>query len=240
MKDKVVLITGASGGVGTALANDFYLEMCKLALHYNKNSEKADEMKQHFNCITVQADIGNSFEVYNMISKVVSHYGRIDILINNAGIHDDNLIWKMTDEQWNRVIATNLTGPFLAMKNVIPYMRKQQFGRIINISSVVGQIGVAGTSNYAASKAGLMGLTRAVAKEMVLNNVTVNALSLGYFNTGLFKKLSEPVQQQVVGGIPMARTGNMEELTSMVLFLCSEDASYITGQNIHLNGGLYM
>jgi len=245
MKNKVVLVTGATGGLGEYIAIKFASVGAKVVVHYNTKMSKAESMVRKFRALgsdsmDVYADISYPPDVELMINTVINKYGKIDILINCAGIYIDGISWKLHVDDWNKVISVNLTGSFLTIKHVLPHMRDQEFGRIVNISSIVGQIGVAGTSNYAASKAGLFGLTKSVAKEVAKKNITVNALSLGYFDAGMFVKLHEKVQNRVISQIPIGRAGKMDELLHTLLFLCSDDCSYLTGQVIHLNGGLYM
>ena len=175
-----------------------------------------------------------------MVNKTLEEFGRIDILINNAGFYRDSTVWKMSEEVWDEVIDINLKGTFNCTNSVINHMRKQEFGRIISISSVVGQIGVFGTSNYSAAKAGLFGFSKAVAKEVANKNITVNVLTLGYFDIGMLRRLSESTQETILKQIPMKRFGKLEEVNATALFIASEGASYLTGQVIHLNGGYYM
>lgn len=245
MTNKVILITGATGGIGKAIATMFANQGASVIVHYHTRILEARRMVNKFNeqgscSMSVCADISSSTEVESMIKFLYDMHGRIDILINCAGIHSDSMSWKMKYEGWGKVIDVNLSGPFYTINNVLPIMRQNGFGRIVNISSIVGQIGLIGACNYAASKAGLAGLTKTIAKEVIKNNITVNVLELGYFNTGMFDKMPKDIQKKIIETIPMARAGTMTELTHTVRFLCSEKSSYLTGQVIHLNGGLYM
>lgn len=243
--NKVVLVTGSSRGIGKAIALAFGKKDFKVIVNYLTNNISASEVvnqikKMGANSMQIWGDVSDSNSVDNMIQRTVEEFGRIDVLINNAGIHDDNVLWNMSDEAWNRVVSVNLTGTFNCMRAAIKYMRKQNYGRIVNISSVVGQVGISGTSNYSASKSGIFGLTKTVAREVARKEITVNVLALGYFNSGMFNRLSKPIQEQIIQQIPMKRIGTMQEVVDTVLFLCSKSAGYITGQIIHLNGGYYM
>jgi len=175
-----------------------------------------------------------------MVKKTKKRFGTVDILVNNAGVHQDSVIWKMDKNIWEEVMSTNLTGVFLCTKHVVPVMKEKGWGRIVNISSVVGQIGMFGASNYAASKSGIFGFTKAAAKEVANKNITVNCVALGYIEAGMNLRLSEEIRQKVLQEIPMKRFGKMEEVTGPVVFLCTDEAAYITGQIIHINGGYYM
>jgi 3-oxoacyl-[acyl-carrier protein] reductase len=185
-------------------------------------------------------DVSNEDNVKEMVNNAIERFGTIDILINNAGIFKDAITWKMEKSAWDEVISTNLTGAFLCAKHVLPIMRARGWGRIVNISSIVGQVGVPGTCNYAAAKSGLFGLTKTIARECANKNITVNCVALGYFESGMNLRLPEEIRNNILNQIPMKRFGKPEEAASLVLFLCTEEAGYITGQIIHVNGGLYM
>jgi len=246
IKNKVILITGGTKGIGKWIAEAFSLQDATLVLNYHSDDTAASLTKAEILHLAkakvdlAKADITNEEEVMKMIEEVIAKYGKIDILINNAGIFSDAVSWKMPKEIWDSVINTNLTGAFLCTKHVLPYMREASFGRIINITSVVGQTGVFGASNYAASKAGLIGYTKAVAKEVATKNITVNCVSLGYFETGMNLRLSDELRESIKKTIPMQRFGEKAEVTEVVIFLCSVSAGYITGQVINVNGGVYM
>lgn len=244
-ENKVVLVTGSSRGIGKSIALAFGKNNFNVVVNFKKNIDMATKVvkeitKSGGSAFYYCADITKPEEVNRMIDRIILAHGRIDVLINNAGIHDDNVIWNMSDYVWDRVLNVNLTGAFYCMRTAIKHMREQGYGRIINISSVVGQVGIAGTSNYSSSKAGLFGLTKAVAKEVARSCITVNALTLGYFDSGMFNRLSKEIQADIISRIPMGRVGTVKEVTDTILFLCSESAGYITGQTIHLNGGYYM
>ncbi|MBC8262798.1 MAG: 3-oxoacyl-ACP reductase FabG [Anaerolineales bacterium] len=245
MQGKVAIITGASGGIGQVLAAELGEAGASIVVHYLTNEEAASRLVSKIRedggkAMKSRADVTNSSEVESMVHRALDTFGRIDILVNNAGINRDAISWKMDERAWSQVLGVNLTGAFLCAKTVLPAMRRQQWGRIINISSVVAQIGVPGAAAYAASKAGLIGLTKTLAREVVRNNITVNCLALGYFSAGLMLTLAPELQETILSHIPMRRLGQPEEVAHTVRFLCDERASYITGQVLSINGGLYM
>jgi 3-oxoacyl-[acyl-carrier protein] reductase len=236
-----IIITGASGGIGKEIARALAIsKQGNLVLTYLKDKTSVERLSEGLNVsnLILQVDVTSEESVAKMVSRVFNTFGHIDVLINNAGISSNNMVWKFSVDEWNNIINTNLTGPFICMKHVIPHMRAREYGRIINITSVVGQIGIAGTAAYAASKAGLVGLTKTVAKEVANKNILVNAISLGYFDTGLINTLSDTTQKEILNSIPLGRFGNINDIGRTVSFLCNTD--YITGQVINLNGGLYM
>jgi len=244
-KNKVVIITGSSRGIGKSLALAFGKEGAKVVVNYVNSKELANEVVKSIKdmgseSFSIKADVRKSDEVKNMVGETLEKFGKIDILINNAGFYRDSTVWKMSEEIWDEVIDINLKGTFNCTNSVINHMREQKYGRIISISSVVGQIGVFGTSNYSAAKAGLFGFSKAVAKEVANKNITVNVLTLGYFDVGMLRRLSENTQETILKQIPMGRFGKLEEVNEVTLFIASEGASYLTGQVIHLNGGYYM
>jgi len=246
LKSKVCVVTGSSRGVGKGIATAFAREGAKIVINYRSQGNTAgktyDELINKY-CADVElvkADVSKEEEVVQMIKKTKERFGTVDILVNNAGVYRDSVSWKMDKNIWDDVMATNLTGVFLCTKHVLPIMRERNWGRIINISSVVGQIGTFGASNYAASKSGIFGFTKAIAKEVANKNVTVNCVALGYIETGMNTRLPEEIRQKALQEIPMKRFGRIEEVASLVVFLCSEEAAYITGQVIHVNGGYYM
>lgn len=234
--EKVILITGASGGMGGAIASFFSNENVKLALHYNSSAITINENERiaHF-----KADLTSESDVKSMIVDVLERFGRIDVLINNAGISESSISWKAELEDWNKTMAINLTAPFLMSKEVLPGMRSNKFGRIINISSVVAQTGFVGTSAYAASKAGLIGLTKTMSKEVISSGVTVNAVALGYFNVGMISDVPSDLKEQVIESIPAKRLGDPETLCKTIQWLMDDASAYVTGQTINLNGGMF-
>ena len=242
---RVALVTGATGGLGQHFVTALASEGAAVVVHYKSKQQKAQDMVHRLhsveaNAIAVRADVGVEKDVQQMVKETIESFGRIDILINNAGISRNAISWKMSSTMWHEVLKVNLTGVFYCAKAVLPYMRKAEWGRIINMTSVVAQVGVPGTAAYAASKAGIIGLTKTVAREVITRGITVNCLALGYFREGMFLTLSEDTQQAIVSQIPMGRLGEPSEVVSAIKFLCSEEAGYITGQVINLNGGLYM
>lgn len=244
-KNKTVLITGASRGIGKALALAFAKEGADLALTYNTNKKEMDSVEkeiQKMGCKTlvVQADIKDIKQVENTIAKVKERFGRLDILVNNAAVYKDSVVWKMEKEIWDEIIETDLSSVFYCTKYAVPLMREQNFGRIITISSVVGQTGGFGVSNYAAAKAGIFGFTKTVSREVANKNITVNSVVLGYIETGMLLRLPKEVQDKILEQIPMRRWGKTDEAAATVLFIASEGAGYITGQEINVNGGYYM
>jgi len=244
-KGKVAVVTGGSRGIGRALVLAYAKEGAAVIVNYVRNREKAQEVAAQVEqfgsqSLAVQADVTREDQVRALTSRALKTFGKIDILVNNAGHYEDAAVWKMEEAAWDRVLDVNLKGTFLCTKAVAPTMRERNYGRILNISSVVGQIGIFGTSNYTAAKAGVLGFTKTVAKELVSKGITVNALALGYFDTGMFRALPPEVQEKIVAEIPVGRPGTMDEVTEPALFLTSDGASYITGQVLHLNGGYYM
>jgi 3-oxoacyl-[acyl-carrier protein] reductase len=246
LKDKVCVVTGSSRGIGKGIATAFAKEGAKILINYRSQEEAAKETaneiiaKYHADVEIVKADVSKEEEVVEMVEKAKERFGTIDILVNNAGVFKDSVIWKMDKSFWDEVISTNLTGVFLCTKHVIPMMREKGWGRIVNISSVVGQIGTFGASNYAASKSSIFGFTKAVAKEVANKNITANCIALGYIEAGMNTRLPEEIRQKILQDIPMKRFGRVEEVAGSVVFLCTEEAAYITGQVIHINGGYYM
>ena len=236
MEQKVILITGASGGMGSALAELFSNENVLLALQFNTNAIKIPESDSiaHF-----QANLTNESEVEKLVSQVISKFGRIDVLINNAGISKSSMSWKTDLETWRETMAINLDAPFFLSKHVIPGLRTQKSGRIINISSVVAQTGFIGTSAYAASKAGLIGLTKTLSKELSSSGITVNALALGYFNVGMIDDVPLDLQTEIISTIPAKKLGEPKTVFKTIHWLISDEGSYVTGQTINLNGGLF-
>jgi 3-oxoacyl-[acyl-carrier protein] reductase len=240
-----VLVTGSSKGIGAEIVRAFAREGANLGINYCQSEKEARLLQDQMNgkgqsSVLLQADISVEKDVEGMVKAFEARFGPIDILINNAGFYEDSIVWKMDEGKWDRVVDVNLKGTFLCTKHALQNMRKKNFGRIVNISSVVGQIGVFGTANYSAAKAGLFGFTKAVAKEVVKFGITVNCLTLGYFDIGMLQRLQPNVQQMILSQIPMNRWGKVEEVVEPIFFLCSPGASYITGQVIHNNGGYYM
>jgi NAD(P)-dependent dehydrogenase (short-subunit alcohol dehydrogenase family) len=236
MEQKVILITGASGGMGGAIASLFSQENVKLALQYNRNAIQLDESE---NIAHFQADLTDENQVAQLVERIISRFGRIDVLINNAGISRSAMSWKTEASSWKETMAINLDAPFYLSKHVTPHFRAQKSGRIVNITSVVAQTGFIGTAAYAASKAGLIGLTKTLSKELASSGVTVNALALGYFNVGMIDDVPAEMQTEIIGSIPANRLGDPKSVFKTIQWLVSNEGEYITGQTINLNGGLY-
>jgi len=245
LKNKVALVTGASRGLGREIAIRLAKEGAHVIINYLNSSKEAIKLKENIesyaaSCMLLRADVSNHSEVQKMFKLLLEEYGRIDILINNAGIYKDSVVWKMEESTWDTILQIDLKSVFNCTKFAVENMRKNTSGRIINISSVVGQTGEFGTSNYSAAKAGIMGFTKSVSKEVANKGITINNLSLGYIETGMLLRLPEKVQSKIKIKIPMKRWGKPSEVTSPLVFLCTEGASYITGQTININGGYYV
>lgn len=236
MEKKVILLTGASGALGTQISAALKESGHQLVLQYNENpvAIAADN-----NIFPIQCDLCDIDSIRQMVESAISRFGRIDVLINNAGISRSSVSWKTSQEDWMQTMNINLNAPFFLSQAVIPFMRGQNSGRIINISSVVAQTGFAGTSAYAASKAGLIGLTKTLSKELAKFRITVNAVALGYFNTGMISDVPQEAQEKLLEQVPMNQLGDPKTLIKAIDFLISDEADFITGQTINLNGGLY-
>lgn len=235
MDKKVILITGATGGLGTSMVKHFEKQDVRLALH-TFQQEPFDVACEH---AWFKADLRDENQVKNLLASILANFGRVDVLINNAGISKNGMSWKLSPADFNEVIAVNLTAPFLLCQGVIPSMRANNFGRIITISSVVAQTGVPGTVAYAASKAGVLGMTKTIAKELANGAITCNALALGYFDQGMISEVSEEMQQQIISQIPKNRLGGVETVLTTIDWLLKDESDYVTGQTISLNGGLF-
>ncbi|MCI5890207.1 MAG: 3-oxoacyl-[acyl-carrier-protein] reductase [Lachnospira sp.] len=244
-ENKIVLVTGAGRGIGASIAKRFASEGAEVIVNYSGNDEAAQKTVDEITATGGQAQkykcsVNDSESVKVMIDEIIKEFGRIDILVNNAGITKDGLMLRMTDEDFDRVIDVNLKGTFNCTKYVSKYMLKQKSGKIINISSVVGLSGNAGQINYSASKAGIIGITKSAAKELSSRGITVNAVAPGYVDTDMTKVLSDNIRNEILKNIPLQRMGNVEDISNCVAFLASEDASYITGQVISVDGGMHI
>ena len=243
---RVVLITGGSRGIGRAIAFRFAGEKPKLVLlHYDPDDSAAKETLDHLAGKGVQGeahrlDVSDRGEVDRLYKDVLSRFGRVDVLVNNAGITKDGLLMRMSEDEWDLVIRVNLKGVFNCTQAVIRSMIKERSGRIVNISSVVGQTGNAGQTNYSASKAGIIGFTKSLAREVASRGITVNAVAPGYINTEMTSSLPDKVKEAFMQQIPQGRIGEPEDVAEAVYWLCSGGSKYVTGQVIHVNGGLYM
>ncbi len=243
LEGKVALVTGASRGIGAAIANRLAMAGAKVAINYNTSAEAAAAVMRSIDeaggtAMLVDADVSRQSDAENAVKSVVDNWGAIDILVNNAGINRDRLLLRMKPEDFDAVLDVNLRGAFLCTRYVMPHLIKKRHGRVINMSSVVGLSGNPGQANYAAAKAGLVGFTKAVAREVASRNVTVNALAPGYITTGMVEDLSDAKRKQILDRIPMGRFGSAEEVAETVAFLSSDGAGYITGQVITIDGGM--
>lgn len=240
---KVALVTGATRGIGKEIALELAKNGFDIAVNYRGTQDenlKKEIESNNVRCEFVEADVSNFEQCQNMIKETIEKYGRIDVLVNNAGITKDGLIMRMKKEDFEAVIDVNLVGTFNVTRNVIPYMIKQKSGRIINVSSVVGVAGNAGQTNYSASKAGVIGFTKSLAKEVASRNILVNAIAPGFIDTDMTKVLSDTVKEEINAQIPLKRMGTPKEIAKVVKFLASEDSSYVTGQVINIDGGMVM
>lgn len=243
--NKVAFITGATRGIGRQIAITLAKEGFDIAINYRKENEDLIETKklvedQKVKCFTVQGDVSSFEDSERMVEEIIEEFNHIDILVNNAGITKDMLLMRMKKEDFESVIGVNLVGTFNITKNVIPYMMKNRSGRIINVSSVVGISGNAGQTNYSASKAGIIGFTKSLAKEVGSRNILVNAVAPGFIETQMTDVLKEEVKEEISKTIPLKRMGTVEDVANVVKFLASKDSSYITGQVINIDGGMLM
>ena len=242
---KVAFITGATRGIGRAIALELAKEGYNIALNYRTENEALETLKKEISelgveCYPVQGDVSKAEDSERMTKEIIEHFEQIDVLVNNAGITKDKLIQRMKEEEFTDVINVNLVGTFNITKNVIKYMTKKRYGKIINISSVVGISGNAGQSNYAASKAGIIGFTKSIAKELASRNITANAVAPGFIKTDMTNVLKDEIKEAIEGTIPLKRLGTAEDVAKVVRFLASDDINYITGQVINVDGGMLM
>ncbi len=239
-KNKKILITGASGGIGKELVKKFTL-LGGEVLGTGTKTEKLDLLKREYPRIKVKKfDIADDLRIEEFIENVNLELGGIDILINNAGLNMDNLSLRMKDEEWKKVINVNLTGTFLLSKYAIKKMLKNKFGRVVNITSVVGHTGNLGQANYAATKSGIIGMSKSLAIEYAKKNITINCVSPGFIQSDMTMNIADKVKLYLTSRIPMGKLGTGEDVSNCVAFLSSNAASYITGETIHVNGGMYM
>lgn len=243
--NKVALITGATRGIGKQIAITLSKEGYDIALNYRKENDELLNLKEQIEnsgvkCLTIQGDISNFEDCEKIVKQTIETFETIDVLVNNAGITKDMLLARMKEDDFKQVIDVNLVGTFNMTKNVISYMMKARQGRIINISSVVGISGNAGQSNYSASKAGIIGFTKSLAKELGSRNILVNAVAPGFIETSMTEVLKDEVKDEIAKSIPLKRMGTTEDVANVVKFLASGDSSYITGQVIQVDGGMLM
>jgi 3-oxoacyl-[acyl-carrier protein] reductase len=243
-KDKVAVITGASRGIGRSIALALAAQGARIVA-FDLDMAETEKVAEEIRALGVEAlaVLGNvtvAADTERMIGAAMEKFGRVDILVNNAGITRDGLLMRMKDEDWDAVLGVNLKGAFLCSRAASKVMAKQRYGRIINIASVVGQMGNAGQANYCASKAGLMGLTKSNARELAKRNVTVNAVAPGFIATAMTDALPEKTRQELAAQIPLERLGTADDIANAVAFLAAESSGYITGQVIGVNGGMYM
>jgi len=244
LKNKISLITGAARGIGKSIAIEFCKEGSTVFIN-DIDSNILDKTQQDirklgFDCHICKADVSKSSDVCEMFANILSSFGKIDILVNNAGIIKDSTIHKMTEEQWDQVIKINLKGVFNCSKEAVIAMRKEDYGRIINISSVIGLRGNFGQTNYAASKAGIIGFSKSLAFETARKGITVNAIAPGFIETEMTKKIPQDILENCISTIPMGRMGKPRDIARLTVYLASDDADYITGQVFVVDGGYYM
>ena len=245
LQDRVAIVTGAGRGIGRAVALGLAQEGARVVVNYSRSVEAAESVVQQIaerggEAIAVQGDVADAAHVDGLVNAAVTRWGGVDILVNNAGVTRDKLILRMTEADWDAVVDTNLKGAFLCAKAVAPRMVKQRSGVIVNIGSVIGTAGGAGQVNYSASKAGLVGLTKSLAKELGGRNVRVNAVAPGFIETDMTQALKEEHRETIRKQIPLERFGTGEDIANVVVFLCTDGAAYIQGDVITVDGGLFM
>ena len=243
LEGRIAFVTGASRGIGEVIAIRLAKVGAKVAVNYHTGAEGASRVVDVITGAGGQAfalggDVSDEGQVSSMVKQILDRWGNLDILVNNAGITRDKLLLRMTAEEWDDVINVNLRGAYLCTRSVLPHMLRQRRGRIVNVSSVVGVSGNPGQSNYAASKAGLIGFTKAIAREVGSRNITVNAVAPGYITTAMVQQLAEEAQKEILARIPMARFGTPQDVAEAVVFLCTDGAGYMTGQVIGIDGGM--
>ncbi len=245
LKGKTALVTGGASGIGEAISSLLAKNGATVIINYNHSETKAKALSAKLSqdglkCSIYKADVTAYKETQALVEEVIKEYGKIDILVNNAGITKDQLLFRMTEEDFDQVISINLKGTWNMIKSASPYMSKARYGKIVNITSIAGVTGNAGQTNYAASKAGVMGLTKSVAREFAKRNITCNAVAPGFIETKMTAVLPDSIKEKYLQQIPIGRYGQPEEVASMVLFLASDYSEYVTGQVVHVDGGLVM
>ena len=242
---KVVLVTGGSRGIGKEVAKIYAENGYDVVINYVSDRTDVEGIKKEFEekkvkCLLIKADVSNSEDVEKMIEEAIKEFGKIDVLVNNAGITRDTLLMRMSEEDFDKVIEINLKGTYLVTKQVTKYMMKKRQGSIINLASVVGVVGNAGQANYAASKAGIIGFTKSIAKELASRNIRVNAVAPGFIETDMTNILKDEVKENIGNQIPLKRMGTAREVAEVIYFLGTDKSSYITGQVINIDGGMVM
>lgn len=245
LEGKIAIVTGASRGIGRQIALTLASYGANIVVNYRGSRECAEEVAKEIEkmgreVLLYQGDVADMDAMKEMVKETTKKFGRIDILVNNAGITKDNLLMAMKEEEFDQVLDVNLKGSFICMKQVIRTMMKQRYGRIINLSSVSGRMGNAGQVNYSASKAGVIGMTKSLAREVGSRGITVNAVAPGFIDTDMTAVLKDDVKEAIMAGIPLRREGKPEDIAEAVAFLASDKASYITGQVLSVDGGMYM
>jgi len=245
LKDAVVVVTGAGRGIGRAIAEELGQEGARVVVNYSKSKEAAEDLvgwlKENGSpeAVAIQGDVSHAPQAAKLIEETISHFGRIDVLVNNAGINIDRSLKNHTPEDWDKVIQVDLNSYFYTLKAALPHFMQQKSGKIINISSVIGQMGNFGQANYAAAKAGIIGLTKTAALELARSNVNVNAVCPGFIDTEMFQSIPERGKETIVSRIPLGRAGAPQEVARAVRYLIV-DGDYITGESLNINGGLYL
>ena len=244
-ENKTVFVTGASRGIGKEVALKFADKGYNVVINYVSSKTNVEELKEEFEkkgvkALIMQADVTNKEAIEELVKKAIEEFGQIDVLVNNAGITKDNLLMRMSEEEFDKVIEINLKGTYIVTKAVTKYMMKKRKGSIINLSSVVGVAGNAGQCNYAASKAGIIGFTKSVAKELASRNIRANAVAPGFIETDMTAILSDEVKENIHNQIPLKRMGTAKEVANLIYFLGSDESAYITGQVINVDGGMVM
>jgi acetoacetyl-CoA reductase len=244
LQGKVAIVTGGSRGIGAEIARELAKSSVKVVINYNSRSELADQIVAEIkelgsDAVAIQADVSNSADAANLVNETINHFGRLDILVNNAGITRDSTFKKLSEEDWRKVIDVNLNSVYNTTSPALPHLLESDAGRVINISSIIGQAGGFGQTNYSAAKAGMIGFTKSLALETAKTNLTVNAICPGFIGTEMVQAIPEKVLDGIVAKIPQKRLGTPGEIARGVIFLC-QDGAYITGQELNINGGLYM
>lgn len=245
LEGKNAIVTGGSRGIGTAICLDLAANGANVALNYRKSASEAQHVVEEIRrmgrkALAIQADVSSFPDAQRMVEEVVREFGSLEILVNNAGINWDGVIWKMSEEQWDAVIKVDLKGTFNYCRAVAPLFREQKYGKIVNITSINGMRGKFGQTNYSAAKAGVIGFTKALAKELGRSNVNVNVVAPGFILTEMYETVPEEVKQQALAEIALGRAGKPEEVAWVVTFLCSEKSRHITGECVQVSGGQYI